>query len=281
MDERIDIESIIDKNEYLNDINRKEIPIGSVVYFLENSRKFSGRKAINFGIVEEHYPNTIVLHLIEPLDMRRIYGIPVKDFKTPTRWQKLPKGWSYNTQLFTIELENPLLSSITMKEANQISQGYPFGIDIRDKERILQLYKEGRLVNVEDNDHAHFESEINKRYGWRIIRKYPITEHHPYYISVDFRNVFTNYAEAKAEVDKIDAEIKRKSELSEYDWTVELIDEKLDLWAGLYYKTNEEKQKCRDWLLSRDNVEDIEVRIAHGGIQWKYLKNKKWLSIVV
>jgi len=266
MNDNIDMDSIIDLNQRLTEINRKEIPVGSVVYFLKNSKDFAGKKEISFGIVEEHYADSIALHLIEPRDTRCINGIPVKEFKTPTRWQKLPKGWTWNTQFFEITWEQ-------FPELLRYS--------ISDAEKILQLYKEGYFVNVEDNDHAHFRSEIDNKYGWRIVREYPMFEHHPSYISVNFRNVFTSYANAEAEMNKIHAEFNRQAQMSDYDWSVEQIDHELDYWAKLYSITDIEKKKHRDWLLNQGNVEDIEVRIAQGRIQWKYWKNKRWLNIEV
>ncbi len=261
------MDAVIDLNKRLNDINRKEIPVGSVAYFLGNSKVFAGKKEINFGIVEEHYVDSIALRLIEPRDTRRICGIPIKEFETPTRWRKLPKGWTWNTKLFEITWDEQQFSKLWC--------------NISDAEEILRLYKEGYLVNVKDNDHAHFESEIDKNYGWRIVRKYPMFEYHLSYVSVNFHNVFTNYADAKAELDRIHAEFKRQTELSDYDWSVEQIDNELARWAKLYSITDIEKKKYHDWLLNQCNVEDIEVRIADGGIQWKYGKNKKWLNIEV
>lgn len=35
------------------------------------------------------------------------------------------------------------------------------------------------------------------------------------------------------------------------------------------------KKKSR-WMLGMKNVEDIEIRIFGGSLQWKYWKNKKW-----
>lgn len=264
MSNNLDMDSVIRANEHMDSINRKEIPVGSVAYFLENSK--DGKRKINFGIVEEHYASSIALHLIERRDTRRIDDIPVKEFKTPTRWQKLPKGWSWNTRLFEITEER-----------------FPEELrcNIDDAEKILQLYKEGYLVNVEDNDHAHFRSEVDKKYGWRIVREYPMLEYHPSYISVSYYNVFTSYADAKAELDKIHAEYSRQADMSDYDWSVEQIDHELDRWAKLYSITDVEKQKYRDWILAQRDVEDIEVRVAQGGIQWKYWKNKRWLNIEV
>lgn len=265
MSENIDMDSVINLNQHLSDIDRKDISVGSIAYFLENS-KASGKKEINFGIVEEHYASSIALHLIEPRDTRRIDGVPVKEFTTPTRWQKLPKGWSYDTKLFEVTWDS-------------LPEVVSYRID--NPEQILQLYKDGYLVNVEDNDHADFLSDIDKKYGWRIVREYPMFEYHPSYISVNFRNVFTSYADAQAALDKINAEYSRQANLSDYDWAVEQIDHELDRWAKLCSITDIEKQKYRDWLLEQDDVEDIEVRIAQGGIQWKYCKNKKWMNIKV
>lgn len=62
-------------------INRKEHPIGSVVYFIKQ-RGYD--KEVSFGIVEEHYPDVICLQLYELIDTRLINGIPIKDFITPT-----------------------------------------------------------------------------------------------------------------------------------------------------------------------------------------------------
>ena len=54
MKECLDITSVINTNEYLTDINKKEIPIGSVVYYLDTNRYSNGMKVIKYGIVEEH-----------------------------------------------------------------------------------------------------------------------------------------------------------------------------------------------------------------------------------
>lgn len=245
-------------------INRKEIPVGTVVYFLHNSKSVPFDKDILFGIVEEHYIDCVALQMIEPRDMRTVQGIPVKEFVTPTRWQKLPKGWTYSTDL--------------------VGMGWDTSMDNRtfdwtNPEDILRAYHEGILVNVRDNDHAQFEADLSKSEGYRIIRKYPMYEYHPDYMSVDYRNVFLNCQDAEAARESIRAEFKRQAALSEYDWSVEQIDKELDRWAAVYGVADTEKQKYRDWLLARDKVEDIEVRISQGQIQWKYWKNKKWMAI--
>ena len=72
------------------------------------------------------------------------------------------------------------------------------------------------------------------------------------------------------------SEFTRQANLSDYDWSVEQIDKTLNRWKKFVDASDKEVEQYRDWLLSMDNVEDIETRISNGNIQWKYWKNKKW-----
>ena len=82
-------------------------------------------------------------------------------------------------------------------------------------------------------------------------------------------------------INEHDAEFKRQSELSDYDWSVEQIDKELSRWAYMYSISVEEKQRYRDWILSLDKIEDVEIRIFQGNIQWKYWRNQRWMNIEV
>lgn len=245
-------------------INHKEHPIGSVVYFIKQR---GYRREVSFGIVEEHYPDVICLQLYELLDTRLINGIPIKDFITPTRWSKLPRGWSYDTKLF----------NITYGEYPCDPRNYRFS----NPDDILKAVKDGVLVKVQDNDHSHINSEIDSKQGWRIRRKYPTYEHYPTYATIKYNEVYNSYDDAIKVIEDYKSELKRQSELSEYDWSVEQIDKKLNRWAYICSISEEDKRKYRDWILALDKVEDVEIRIFKNNIQWKYWKNKKWMNIVL
>ncbi|MDO5151695.1 MAG: hypothetical protein Q4D76_20295 [Oscillospiraceae bacterium] len=245
-------------------INPKIYPIGSVVYFI---KKYGHEWEVSYGIVEEHYVDTICLQLYELLDTRLINGIPIKDFITPTRWHKLPKGWSYDTKLF----------EITYGEYPHDPKDY----NLKNPNDILKAIEDGILVKVQDNDHARIRDEIDSKLGWRICREYPIYEHHPTYTSIRYYDVYGSYNEAMKVIHEHDAEFKRQSELSDYDWSVEQIDKELNRWAYMYSISVEEKQRYREWILSLDKVEDVEIRILQGTIQWKYCKNKRWMNIEI
>lgn len=244
-------------------INRQDIPIGSVVYFLSSNQR--GIKGIVFGTVEEHYTSEICLQLYDFLERRTINGVPVEQIETPTRWSKLPKGWTYDTRLYELG-HRPFPE--TLKEC-----------DLKKPADILRAIEQGILVKVQNIDYAHFESVIDLKHGWRLERKYPYGEHHPAYISVRFDKVYTTYEQAEVMLNTELAELARQAELSDYDWSLEQINDKLSRWAKMYGISDEEKNRYRERLMALKNVEDIEVRIFSGDIQWKYWKNRHWISV--
>ena len=68
----------------------------------------------------------------------------------------------------------------------------------------------------------------------------------------------------KKEADANNAEIIRIANLSDYDWSIEQIDNTLNMWQKICGATDEEKQKYRDWILKLKNIENVEVRDSCG-----------------
>lgn len=249
-----------------SDINRKKFEVGSVVYFVD---KFANREwEVWFGTVEEHYPSCICIQLYDYNRIRIINGIPENEFKTPSRWQKLPKYWSYDTQLIDVRVKNAWPERA---DTNRLF--------IYNPEDVAEAIKDKILVKVQDLAYGHYETEISAKDGWRVVYKYEYGEHHPSTTSVYWHEVYATYAEAKAVVDAHKAELERQANLSDYDWSVEQIDNTLGFWAHNHGISDDEKKRYRDWILSQDCVEDIEVRIHSGGLQWKYWKNQRWMDI--
>lgn len=81
--------NIYSENHKLN-INRKEIPIGAVVFFV---KKKEPKWTIGFGTIEEHYTHEICIQLYDFMDTRFINGVPYEKFETPTHWKKIPKDF--------------------------------------------------------------------------------------------------------------------------------------------------------------------------------------------
>ena len=247
-------------------INRQEIPVGSIVYYV---KKHGHEWSVSWGTLEEHYVYESVIQLYDTYNWMTVNGIPIKDLKTPTRWQKLPKGWSYDTKLFEIGHDE------NYEKFNEICKN----LKISNKEDIQKAIDIGLFIKVQDKDYGKPEAEIDKHYGWRLIMRYGdyISPH----TSVKYNEVYTNYEDAKRVVDEHEAELKRQSELSDLEWSIEQIDNKLDMWAALYSITDLEKQKLRDRIMGFDRLEDVEVRLYCGNIQWKYWKNRRWNNIEI
>lgn len=77
------------------------------------------------------------------------------------------------------------------------------------------------------------------------------------------------------------AELNRIANLSDYDWSVEQIDKALEKLRVIMQYPEDRIQACREFLLSQDRVEDIDVRVSMKGLEWKYDRNKRWNTVVI
>ena len=233
---------------------------GDIVYWChQNGHEYS----VHYGMVDEQFSDAVCVDYLVPRERRRVDGVPIDEFQSEQRYRKLPKGWSYDTKLFEITYDPLTEEEIT------------FTIDITNPESIKSAYDKGFLVKDSTIYHGNIETDITKD-GFRIIKKYPMWKYHIDHISVRPDKVYFTYEEAKKEVDDNIVEFHRQASLSDYDWSVEQIDKTLNHYKAINDATDEEVKQYKDWLLSMDNIEDIETRMFGCNIQWTYWKNKKW-----
>lgn len=223
-------------------------------------KKYGHKWEVQFGTVEEYYPSAIVLQLYDLANTELIDGIPIEEYGHPTPWRKLPKGWSYNTELFKVTYRD-----LDMPE-----------IDLADPQSILHAIQMGTLVKVQDKEYGVPDSEVSFKDGWRIVFRYD--KYHPSYISLRFDEVYETYEEAQSVVDTHIAELERQANLSDLEWSIEQIDHNLD---RAIFLSDENKKEVRKFLMSQDRVEDIETRIYMGQLQWKYENNRRWVNIPI
>lgn len=238
---------------------------GDVVYW---HRQIGHKHFVEYGIVDEQFSATVCIDLLKYKERRLVNGIPIDEFPSCTRYKKLPKGWTYDTHLYEESYQPWTDEEIKILNKNKLS----------NPENIKKLYELGYLVKSSQIFTGYIESEVNKE-GYRIKKTYPRYKQIIHSIGVPSNKVYFTYAEAKKEVDEYLAELKRQSELSDYDWSVEEIDKVLNRWSGLYNISEDVKNDYRKWLLNLDNIEDLVIKINSGDIQWKYDKNKKWRNI--
>lgn len=248
----------------------KHFDVGSVVYFVgfDPNRHLLGylsKKCVLYGIVKDNYTDGVMLQLVELKDTRKVDGVPIKDFVSPSPWRKLPKGWTWNTRLF----------EITSDDAEIRAKAISHRID--NPNDILEMYANGVLVDVCNNDHAKIEAEVDSRKGYRLVKRYETGK--PDVVSVPYHEAYETWAEANAVVEAEEIELKRQADLSDHDWSVEQICRTIWHWQKVFSKTDAEAEKLKDFMLSLKNIEDVETRIADKTFQWKYCKNKAWLTL--
>lgn len=244
-----------------------QLEIGQIVYFIMNDG-YNYQKRIHFGVVDDMFSGDVSVKLYTQKESRLINGIPYNEFKTPTQLQKLPKGWTYNTELFKIGWEKV--------PDDILNKCY-----INNPDDVLKMIKDGWLIPNEEKDWSHIEAVVDKN-GWQLIRK-SSSEYHPSSILCYYYDLYITYEDAQKCIDKYEAELKRQSELTDVEWSLELIEKNVDRYLTFNYPDEEvresKKKLIMEWFASMKNVEDIETRVLANSIEWKYWKNKKWNTV--
>ena len=245
-----------------------EFQSGDVVYWVGRRRHSPYEYYVDYGIVDEEFSDAVCIDRLHIRDNRYINDIPYKEFPSVTKWQKLSKGWTYNTELFEMEWRNndwAVLNTLRIDNPEDIKKALELGI----------------LVYLKDYDQTVPHSEVSNKLGWRIIKAHDDSSYVYPHVTLQKDKAFKTYTEAQAVIEAQETEWKRQSELTDEEWSIEQIDHDLQRWAKIYSKSPEEVQKVRDFLLGMDKIEDIETRVFDEDFQWKYWKNKKWRTVVL
>ena len=237
---------------------------GDIVYWCSNQG--NGKFSVQYGVVNEQFSDAVVVDYIVPRERRLVNGVPIMEFESEDRYKKLPKGWNYQTMLY----------EITYEDINQEEKEYL--LNKTNSNSIKTAFEKGYFVKKENTFLGNIESDITKD-GYRIIKQYPYFNKYTTHISIRPDKLYYSYEEAEKEVRDNISEFERQANLSDYDWSVEKIDEVLNRWKYLCNISDNDIKEYRQWLLDMKDVEDIELRIYQGEIQWKYWKNKKWSNI--
>ncbi len=242
------------------DIERREkirsLRSGDIIYYITKTR------CINFGVVVDVYPETVIFNKYQIKKNWTVNGVVCDDKPFPTKWCKLPKGWSWDYELAKIDHVMIDVSDLKVDNPDDIR----VGID------------SGRLVLPSQNKITNIESEIDRKYGWRLIAK---SDQVPDTYSLPYSHIYLSYEEARNEIEKENAELIRQSNLSDYDWSVEQIDHELGRLQTYTGRSDDLIKQYREHILSLENVEDVEVRVFGSDLQWKYCKNKKWITVEI
>lgn len=252
--------------EHNLDINRNQFPSGSVVYYLKSTKDKPWIPYVWFGLVEENYTHTVCLQLLEIKERRLINGIPFNEFESPTRWQKLPKGWTYDTKLFEQTWE-------------EIPEKYR-DFKINDPDKILEAFHDGYLVRAQDIDHRRIHENIDSHNGWRLEKQSELwVPEPPSYISLNFHDCYATFDEAQAEVDRRLKKLQEQSKMTDHNWAIHDMEKTLNWWKQSSGVSDDDVEYVRQFLLSLDDFDNIETRVWQGLVQWKYFNKTRWASI--
>ena len=239
---------------------------GDIVYWMH---KDGWWPKVHWGMISDVYTDGLTVDYLEPYEVRRVNNIPINEFETESRYKKLPKGWTYNTELYKITYDERPKDFYTSTKQD-------------DPASIINAYNKGYLVKSSSIFHGEITTDITKE-GYRIVKRYPVwymsSSHKPTTATLLYSEACVSYKEAKDRCDAEIAEFKRQASLSDREWSIEQINHTLDHWKKLYGKTDEETNNVRDKLFNKPYVEDLEVRLSNNELQWKYWKNKKWFNI--
>lgn len=254
---------MVDSN-YLMSEDRNRFKKGDVVYWCHRKGHYF---SVAYGRVSEEYYDTVAIDYLETKETRLINGVPIDEWKNEDqKFKKLPKGWSYDTQLY----------EITMRELTEEEKEFIF--DIRDPESIKVGYDKGFLVKASTKFHGVVEADITKE-GYKILKKHPYWSHHIDYTTVLPYKLYFTYEEALQEVEAEKAKFIEQANMSDYDWAVKEIDRTIDRWKAGYGASDDDAARYREWFLTKDDIEEIDIRVSGGELQWKYGKNKRWMNI--
>ena len=247
----------------LDKINR-ELKIGTVVFFISGS---IGKRRVDFGTIDFHYPGAVSLALYDVPRKRAIDGVPIDQMHFPTPFKKLPKNWTYDTELYKVTYL-PYPPEVA-EEAKHLSP--------RKAEDIKRAIDIGFLVNRRDVDYSNIETNFSKGDGWQIVKRSTPFSTPLLNISKATFEIYQTYEEAEEVIKAEERQLQIESEMSDEEWSIYQIDRTLSKIS----MPATDREQYRKFLLSLDNIEDVVVRLSDGTIQWKYDRNKRWNNIEI
>lgn len=194
--------------------------------------------------------------------------MPFGEFKSETEMHKLPKNWSYDTDLFWVE--------------NRYPQGDCFNFDIRDRKKIKQLYDEGWFVGVDKNDHRHIEVEFDHDY-YKVVKKghsamYTNRYCKDLFYNLSHNRIFLNHNEARKKAEQLYEIEKNMSLIACHNSCMEALKENL-----MFISDADRRAKYRRKILSMGEIEKFILRHIDGKILWSYRNTKplEWKEVEI
>lgn len=237
-----------------------------------------------WGKVADTYSDGYLIEHYEIRDCRMIDGIPILEYPFGERVKKLPKGWTYNTELYHVT-QDPKWDGL---KKNAVVEWKP--------EVLEHLIDIGLLVKPSTQDST---LQVGVDFGkgtYRIVSKHRDFSYdegfhsdtvsrrlqHSEYVCVTHSDVYATWEEVQKIIQDYYEESKRIANLSDYEYALEEMENVLGRWEKVYHASAEEIQRVRNFLLDRpkEEFEKLDIRLCSGCVQYKKSNNKKWISVL-
>ena len=262
----------------------KNLKKGTIVYYVVMDRRkhYADPTAwsVEFGVFDGlstcciSKGNVMTEGIILPLeckDCRYVKTLtsdwtPFNEFESEIEMHKLPKNWSYDTDLFWVENRYP-------------QQGDYLNFNIRDRKKIQQLYDEGWFVELDKNDHRHIEAEIDRDY-YKVVKKglfYNIYQK-PFVYNLSHNRIFLNYDEARKKAKQFYEIKKNISLIAFHNSCMKALEEHL-----MFISDADRRAKYRRKILSMGEIEKFVLRHVDDKILWSYRDAKpfEWKEVEI
>ena len=234
---------------------------GDVVYFVDGDR-------VGFGVLDDVFDGTAYVDLVELADHRYVDGIAIQYFHSETEWRKMPKGWTYNTELFKLEEIVPEAELARRRE-----------LRIDRPEDVKAALAEGFAVLAKENFHGVIEAEIDRHTGFRVVKRYPhwtysYPHHNTPYRRFNAKDIYLSYNEAKTHLKGIQEARRAELALTDDEWSWKEIEKDLKRLEEPYM------EHCRKFLGSLPDIWDVETKVVSGDMYWRMFEKKtEWKAI--
>lgn len=132
---------------------------GDIVYFVKYSWQ-SGTYSVGVGLDDGLADmGRRYVDYLAPADFRYINGIHIDEFRSEKEWHKLPKDWSYDTELFAIEDRTPeeIRSAIS-------------AVSINNSAALLYLVRKGYIIRAKDRFGGKLQWCLESDKLWREVK---------------------------------------------------------------------------------------------------------------
>lgn len=243
-----------------------EFKQGDIVWF---PIRIGFKKEARFGMVNEVYHDGVDVTLFCTPNKMIINGTPIHDFIFPSKETKLPKGWTYNTQLVEIEYDRD-------EELCKVGMANPSNKDI------LSLIDKGLLIPREKEPYYYgYPEAVVDKGTYHIKWNYSETHWFKQTAScfVTYKDCFETRDDVVAFIEAEYAEQRRIASLSDHDYNIEILHGLIDKWKSIYGIDDSIAVIILNKIETMSNFDNLEFRIAHGSVEFKEWNKKKWLSV--